>query len=53
MTQENAVEAPFPATEYHRRIEKCRARMVAAGLDALLLFAQESLYYLTGYDSGG
>jgi Xaa-Pro dipeptidase len=27
--------------------------MRAAGLDAVLLFAQESMYYLTGFDSGG
>ncbi len=35
-----------------RRARACRA-MAAEGLDALLLFRQESLYYLTGYDTFG
>ena len=43
----------FPKDEYDAR----RARLVAAmreqKLDAMLLFAQESMYWLTGYDSFG
>lgn len=35
-----------------RRAESCRA-MVADGLDALLIFRQESMFYLTGYDTFG
>jgi Xaa-Pro dipeptidase len=35
-----------------RRRRACRA-MAARGLDGLLLFRQESMYYLTGYDTMG
>jgi len=35
-----------------RRRRACRA-MVARGLDGLVLFRQESMYYLTGYDTSG
>jgi Xaa-Pro dipeptidase len=35
-----------------RRRRACRA-MIALGLDGLLLFRQESMYYLTGYDTSG
>ena len=35
-----------------RRRRACRA-MVARGLDGLLIFRQESMYYLTGYDTSG
>jgi Xaa-Pro dipeptidase len=35
-----------------RRRLACRA-MIARGLDGLLLFRQESMYYLTGYDTSG
>ena len=35
-----------------RRRRACRA-MIARGLDGLLLFRQESMYYLTGYDTSG
>src|SRR5437867_12280265 len=35
-----------------RRRGAC-ARMAEAGLDGLLLFRQESMYYLTGYDTSG
>jgi Xaa-Pro dipeptidase len=45
--------APFEPAEYEARIARARAGLREAGLDALLLFAQESLYYLTGFDSGG
>jgi len=45
--------APFARAEYDARIAETRRRLRAAGLDALLLFAQESLYYLTGFDTSG
>ncbi len=35
-----------------RRARTCEA-MVQAGLDGMLLFRQESMYYLTGYDTFG
>jgi len=35
-----------------RRRRTCRA-MIARDLDGLLLFRQESMYYLTGYDTSG
>ena len=35
-----------------RRRRACRA-MIQRGLDGLLLFRQESMYYLTGYDTSG
>lgn len=35
-----------------RRTETCR-RMAEGGLDGLLIFRQESMYYLTGYDTFG
>lgn len=45
--------AVFPVSEYRQRLERARATLRARGLDALLLFAQESLFYLTGYDTSG
>ncbi|MEQ8585590.1 MAG: Xaa-Pro peptidase family protein [Thalassobaculaceae bacterium] len=44
---------PFGDAEYDARLTAARQRMAAEGLDALVLFAQESLYYLFGYDGGG
>jgi Xaa-Pro dipeptidase len=35
-----------------RRRRTCR-EMAAQGLDGLVLFRQESMYYLTGYDTSG
>lgn len=43
----------FEKTEFDHRVAKARAAMREAGVDALLLFAQESTYYLTGYDTNG
>jgi Xaa-Pro dipeptidase len=43
----------FSREEYASRIAQARARMAEAGLDGLILFRQESMYYLTGYDSDG
>jgi Xaa-Pro dipeptidase len=44
---------PFEIAEYEARIERARAAMRDARLDLLLLFHQESLYYLFGYDQIG
>lgn len=43
----------FERHEYSARLEKLRARMQEEKLDAMLLFAQESMYWLTGYDTFG
>lgn len=43
----------FSRAEYDARIARTRQTMAERGLDALLLFAQESLFYLTGYDTSG
>ena len=43
----------FSRDEFKRRqAASCRA-MSKLGLDGLLIFRQESMYYLTGYDTGG
>jgi Xaa-Pro dipeptidase len=43
----------FQRSEYEARLGKARLAIEAAGLDGLLMFQQESMYYLTGYDSFG
>lgn len=43
----------FTTEEYAARRANAVAAMQAAGLDGLLMFRQESMYYLTGYDTFG
>ncbi|MBE2276314.1 MAG: aminopeptidase P family protein [Rhodobacteraceae bacterium] len=43
----------FPEAEHRARLARTRALMVERGLDALLVFAQESHFYLTGFDTAG
>ncbi len=43
----------FTAAEFDGRMARTRAEMERASLDALLLFAPESQYWLTGYDTFG
>lgn len=43
----------FEESELAGRVERARAALRESRLDALLLFAQESLHYLTGYDTTG
>lgn len=43
----------FTRAEYDRRIKATIAAMESQGLDGLLMFQQESMYYLTGYDTFG
>lgn len=43
----------FTRDEFAARLEMVKARMKEEKLDALLLFAQESMYWLTGYDTFG
>jgi Xaa-Pro dipeptidase len=46
-------ELPFSRSEYDERIAKVRAGMASDGLDVLLVYWPENIYYLTGYDSLG
>lgn len=43
----------FELSEFDARRERLLAKMADEKLDALLLFAQESMYWLTGYDTFG
>jgi Xaa-Pro dipeptidase len=43
----------FHESELADRVSRVRGAMRTAGLEALLLFSQESLNYLTGYDTTG
>ena len=43
----------FSQAEYDRRLRAVLHSMGDAGLDGLVLFRQESMYYLTGYDTSG
>lgn len=47
------ISLPFSRDEHLERQARCRAKLVEAGFDAMLVFAQESLYWMTGYDTGG
>jgi len=44
---------PFPSDEHMARQARFRAKLRERGVDAMLVFAQESLFWLTGYDTGG
>jgi Xaa-Pro dipeptidase len=44
---------PFTLEEHLARQAKLRSALAESGFDAILVFAQESHYWLTGYDSGG
>lgn len=44
---------PFGRDELEERQARLRRTLSEHGLDAILVFSQESLYWLTGYDSGG
>ena len=43
----------FTESEYQQRIKAAIAAMQKSNLDGLLMFQQESMYYLTGYDTFG
>ena len=43
----------FERSEFDARVAGARAALRREKLDAILLFAQESLYYLTGFDTSG
>ncbi|AMY71062.1 M24 family metallopeptidase [Frigidibacter mobilis] len=44
---------PFPRPEHMSRQARLRATLRERGVDAMLVFSQESLFWLTGYDTGG
>lgn len=44
---------PFPKDDLLARQARLRAELRKRGADAMLVFSQESLFWLTGYDSGG
>ena len=43
----------FSREEFAARVAAARRALAAADLDAIVLFAQESHYYLTGFDTSG
>ena len=43
----------FSREEFQQRHAAARSALLARGLDGLLMFRQESMYYLTGYDTFG
>ena len=44
---------PFSREEHMARQARLRATLAERGFDAILVFAQESHFWLTGYDTGG
>ncbi|MDE0113841.1 MAG: Xaa-Pro peptidase family protein [Albidovulum sp.] len=53
MSVEPASALPFARREHLDRQARLRRQLRANGFDAILVFAQESHYWLTGYDTGG
>ena len=43
----------FDSEEYANRLQRLTSRMREEKIDAILLFSQESMYWLTGYDTFG
>jgi len=43
----------FSIDEFQSRQARLRKTLADKGLDGILLFRQESMYYLTGYDTDG
>ena len=44
---------PFSHQEYESRIKRAQTAVSDTGLDVLLVFHQENMYYLTNYDQIG
>lgn len=53
MTLGSGAKLPFSREEHLARQARLRRTLAERGLDAILIFAQESMYWLTGYDTGG
>jgi len=51
--QKSEPNLPFTRAEHMERQARLRAELKDAGFDAMLVFAQESMFWLTGYDTGG
>jgi Xaa-Pro dipeptidase len=49
----SAPTLPFSRAEHDARLARLRATLRQQGFDAMLVFAQESHFWLTGYDTGG
>lgn len=43
----------FTRDEFENRLRRCRRKLQEQSLDGILLFKQESMYYLTGFDRVG
>lgn len=52
---QNSIEPrlPFSRSEHEDRYKRLCSALAGNGLDAMLVFSQESMYWLTGYDTGG
>lgn len=46
-------ESAFAADEYARRVERARASLAAAGIDAMIVTGPENIFYLTGQQTPG
>ncbi len=53
MTAVPTPNLPFTREEHDGRLARLKSELAAQGRDAMLVFSQESMYWLTGYDSGG
>ena len=53
MSTEQSAALPFSREEHMSRQTRLRSELGHRGLDAILVFAQESHFWLTGYDTGG
>ena len=53
MSTEPGAALPFQREEHLSRQARLRSELRQRGLDAMLVFAQESHFWLTGYDTGG
>ena len=48
-----ARELAFPVSEYRQRLTRVQAEMRSRGLDVLMVYWPENIYYLTGYHTVG
>src|SRR5260370_211558 len=46
---QSKVPLPFTMAEYDKRLSALRKRMAERGIDVLLVFIPENVFYLTGY----
>ncbi|MCL4351132.1 MAG: aminopeptidase P family N-terminal domain-containing protein [Firmicutes bacterium] len=53
LAEGNGINIHFTRTEFAARQARAIAEMRRLNLDGLLMFRQESMYYLTGYDTFG